>query len=136
MRAELYGRATVIAVAGLAFSSPDAHGGEWKGHLATLFDAQIACTNTDSRACEPFLAEAVAIADVLTEIARLDDKGTSVTVTFHSMDQQQCSLNWFRSLNGQSLLHSALGLPIGVQDAKEVYWSAALMRASRQLCHS
>lgn len=129
-------RANVVALAAFAFSSLEAHAGEWKGHLATLFDAQIACTDSSSRACEPFLAEAVAVADVPTEIARPDDKRTSVTVTFHSMDQQQCSQNWLRSMNGLSLLHLALGLPIDMKDAKEVYWSEALMRASRQLCHS
>jgi hypothetical protein len=36
----------------------------WKGHLTTLLDAQVACTDMLSPECEPFLAEAVAVADV------------------------------------------------------------------------
>ena len=35
-------------------------------------------------------------------------------------------------MNGQSLLHSALSLP--VDSPERIYWVAALMRASRQLC--
>jgi hypothetical protein len=110
---------------------------EWKGHLSTLFDARIACTNTDSTECEPFLAEAVAVAEVLQEIAKppgLNDKETDFTVTFHNMSQQKRSENWYQSLNGLSLLHSALGL--SVDSPKSIYWVAALMRASQQLCHS
>jgi hypothetical protein len=110
---------------------------EWKGHLSTLFDAQVSCTNTDSLECEPFLAEAVAVAEVLQEIAKppeLYEKETDFTITFDSMRQQKCSQNWFQSLNGQSLLHSALGL--SVDSPERIYWVAALMRASRQLCHS
>jgi hypothetical protein len=37
---------------------------EWNGHLATLFDAQAACADTYSVECQPFLAEAVAVAEV------------------------------------------------------------------------
>ncbi len=40
---------------------------DWLGHLARLSDAQNACRDIDSKACEPFLAEAVAIADLLHE---------------------------------------------------------------------
>jgi hypothetical protein len=36
----------------------------WKGHHTKLFDARNACKNTDSLECEPFLAAAVAVAEV------------------------------------------------------------------------
>ncbi len=39
-------------------------------------------------------------------------------------------------MNGESLLHSALALPVSGEDAKSTYFTDALMRASRQLCHS
>jgi hypothetical protein len=123
----------------MALACSGAGAGQWKGHLSTLFDAQVACTNSDSVECEPFLAEAVAVAEVLTEIAKvpgLDEKGMDVTVTFHNMNQQKCSQNWFQSMNGQSLMHSALGLSVDIQSAKSIYWVAALLRASQQLCHS
>jgi hypothetical protein len=42
---------------------------EWKGDLATLWDAQVACSDTNSKDCEPFLAEAVAVADVMKELS-------------------------------------------------------------------
>jgi hypothetical protein len=78
---------------------------EWKGHLSTLLDAQVACTNVHSLECEPFLAEAVAVADILHEIAQpLAEGGNGFTVTFGNMRQETCSQNWFTSLNGLSLL--------------------------------
>ena len=39
------------------------------------------------------------------------------------------------AMNGLGLLHSALGLSL-FRDPKSVYWTKALMWASRQLCHS
>jgi hypothetical protein len=125
---------TITVLMALACSGAGA--GEWRGHVSTLFDAQVACTNSDSLECEPFLAEAVAVADVLTGIVKPDEKGMDFTVTFHNMNQQKCSQNWFQSMNGQSLMHSALGLGLSVERAKNIYWVDALLRASQQLCHS
>jgi hypothetical protein len=130
------------AVAGLlAISSSAAWSGQWAGHLATLFQAQIDCTNTDSEECLPYLAEAVAVADVLGYQAKTiipsnkrDDPHFSVA--FDTGAPESCTANWLQSMNGESLLHSALGLPVVGRDAKSTYWVAALMRASRQLCHS
>ena len=51
-------------------------GQAWKGHLATLWDAQVACSDTNSKDCEPFLAEAVAVADVMT----LDQTGQVIAI--------------------------------------------------------
>ena len=106
---------------------------EWKGHLATLWDAQIACSDTNSKDCEPFLAEAVAVADVMYDLATAD-KQMKFIVPFPYGNIMHCSGNWLRSMNGLGLLHSALGL--SVDDPKSTYWTKALMRASQQLCHS
>ena len=107
----------------------------WKGHHTNLFDAQNACTNTDSLECEPFLAAAIAVAEVFSEIAKPDEKGDLV-VTFPDAVQERCSSNWRQHMNGQTLLHSALALPVDSESAKNIYFVRALMRASRQLCHS
>jgi hypothetical protein len=128
---------TVVLLMALAYSSAMAAGlddGDWKGHLTTLFDAQVACTKTDSPECEPFLAEAVAVADVFGEIAKLEGAGWAVV--FHSMTQENCSQSWMQFMNGESLLHSALALPVSIERAKNVYFTQALIRVSRNLCHS
>jgi hypothetical protein len=49
---------------------------EWNGHLATLFDAQVSCTDMLSLECRPFLAEAVAFVEVFSEIAKPDERRT------------------------------------------------------------
>jgi hypothetical protein len=109
---------------------------EWKGHAATLWDAQVACSDTNSKDCEPFLAEAVAVADVMQQISDVDLKAKEnvFVVPFGGGNEMHCSDNWFRSMNGLGLLHSALGL--AVNDPKRTYWVSALRRASQQLCHS
>jgi hypothetical protein len=107
----------------------------WKGHHTKLFDAQNACTNTDSMECEPFLAAAMAVAEVFSEIAKPDEKGDLI-VTFRDAVQERCSSNWRQHMNGQTLLHSALALPVSSDSAKSIYFVNALMRASRELCHS
>jgi hypothetical protein len=108
----------------------------WKGHLTTLFDAQVACTDMLSPECEPFLAEAVAVADVFQAIALGHVESGNFTVVFRNMNQENCSQNWLRSMNGQGLMHVTLALPIDSDDAKNIYFTDALMRASRQLCHT
>jgi hypothetical protein len=107
----------------------------WKGHHTKLFDAQNACTNRDSLECEPFLAAAEAVAEVFSEIAKTDEKGDLI-VTFPGAVQERCSSNWRQHMNGQTLLKSALALPADSESAKNIYFVSALMRASRQLCHS
>ena len=107
----------------------------WKGHHTKLFDAQNACTNPDSLECEPFLAAAVAVAEVFSAIAKPDEKGDLI-VTFPDAVQERCSSSWRQHMNGQTLLHSALALPADSESAKNIYFVSALMRASRQLCHS
>ena len=127
----------VWLVALLSLSDQACWSQEWKGHLATLRDAQAACSDTNSKDCEPFLAEAVAVADVMQELSTLDKnlKDNVWVVPSHGGDVMHCSENWMKSLNGLGLLHSALGLSL-FRDPKSVYWTKALMWASRQLCHS
>jgi hypothetical protein len=120
----------------MVLTCSDATALEWKGHLTTLFDAQVACTDMFSLECQPFLAEAVAIAEMFSEIAKSDEKGDTFTVPFRGMRQEECSQNWRQYMNGQSLLHSALALPEASERAKNIYFVSALMRASRELCHS
>ena len=107
---------------------------KWKGHHTKLFDAQNACTNTDSMECEPFLAAAVAVAEVFSEIAKPDEKGDLI-VTFPDT-VERCSSNFRQRMNGPTLLSSALALSVGSDSAENIYFVSALMRASRQLCHS
>jgi hypothetical protein len=106
----------------------------WKGHHTKLLDAQNACKNTDSLECEPFLAAAVAVAEVFSEIAKPDEKGDLI-VAFPDAVEERCSSNFRQRMNGQTLLYSVLALPVG-SGAENIYFVSALMRASRQLCHS
>ena len=107
----------------------------WKGHHTKLFDARNACKNTDSPECEPFLAAAVAVAEVFSEIAKPDEKGDFI-VAFPDAVQERCSANFRQRMNGQNLLSSVLALPMGSDSAENIYFVRALMRASQQLCHS
>ena len=106
----------------------------WKGHHTKLFDAQDACKHTDSLGCEPFLAAAVAVAEVFSEIAKPEEKGDLI-VTFPDT-VERCSSNFRQRMNGPTLLSSALALSVGSDSAENIYFVSALMRASRQLCHS
>ena len=107
----------------------------WKGHHTKLFDAQNACKNTDSPECEPFLAAAVAVADVFSEIAKPDEKGDLI-VTFPDAVQERCSANFRQRMNGPTLIYSALAHPVGSDSAENIYWVSALIRVSQELCHS
>jgi hypothetical protein len=106
----------------------------WKGHHTKLLDAQNACKDTYSLECEPFLAAAVAVAEVFSEIAKPDEKGDLI-VAFPGAVEERCSSNFHQRMNGQTLLYSVLALPVG-SGAENIYFVSALMRASRQLCHS
>lgn len=121
----------LLSLSGQAWSQ------EWRGHLATLGDARIACSDTDSKECQPFLAQAVAVADVMQELSFVDTdaKGDFVVVPFPHGSLTHCSPNWLKSMNGLALLHSTLGFG-GFDDTKTTYWTRALMQVSRQLCHS
>jgi hypothetical protein len=110
---------------------------EWKGHLATLNEARMACSDIHSKDCEPFLAEAVAVAEVMKELSFVDKdaKGDFVVVPFPHGNLTHCSENWLKSMNGLGLLHSTLGSG-AFDENKNTYWTQALMQVSRQVCHS
>jgi hypothetical protein len=121
----------ILSLSGQAWSQ------EWKGHLATLNEARIACSDTQGKSCEPFLAEAVAVADVMHGLSFVDinAKGDFVVVPFPHGNLTHCSENWLKSMNGLGLLHSTLGSS-AFDENKNTYWTQALMQVSRQLCHS
>jgi hypothetical protein len=115
--------------------TPVTRAAEWMGHLAMLKHAQIACRDANSRDCLPYLAEAVAVADVLTATTRVSSsKGeTTITAVFRNGSEVHCSKNWIRSaLNGQRLMQAALHM-----DARQhAYWVDALLAAAQDHCRS
>jgi hypothetical protein len=121
----------ILALSGQAWSQ------EWKGHLATLNEARSACSDTHSKDCEPFLAEAVAVADVMKELSFVDKDATGdfVVVPFPHGNLTHCSPNWLKSMNGSGLLQSTLASG-AFDENKNTYWTQALTQVSRQLCHS
>jgi len=124
--------ATVLVMAAPVSSQAS----EWLGHLATLAQAQVACTDTSSQACLPYLAEAVAVAGVLTATTKVDFQGKveTITVFFRNGNVQQCTENWFQNaLNGQRLMHGALGMD--ASDRAYFPWIDALLAAAQELCH-
>jgi hypothetical protein len=126
--------------AGVLISLPQVSSAkDWAGHLATLSDARDACRDTASPECLPYLAEAVAIGDLLHDQAEVSSSAPDASafeIVFERGEKMRCSRNWFDSLNGQTLLHAGLGLPIGIKEAESTYWSEALQRAAISLCHS
>jgi hypothetical protein len=84
---------------------------------------------------QPFLAAAVAVADVFSEIAKPDEKG-DLLVTFPDAVQERCSSNFRQRINGPTLLYRALALTEGSDSAENIYWISALIHVSQQLCHS
>lgn len=104
------------------------------GHGARLTDARAACADVSSNACEPFLAEAVAVTDVFHWQAKVVPGQAGFAVVFQSGQQERCTEKWFGSLNGQALLHATLGLQDD-KDAQNIYWTEALMKTVRSTCH-
>jgi hypothetical protein len=90
-----------------------------------------------TRICLPFLAQAVAVADVMKELSYVDRdaKEDFVVVPFPYGNLTHCSQNWLKSMNGLGLLHLTLGSS-AFDENKNTYWTHALMVISRQLCHS
>jgi hypothetical protein len=122
-----------------ALVSADAQSAEWNGRLATLMEAQAACKITGSNECLPYLAQAEAVAQVLSlqvKLPGVTSKDDGYGIVFRDGYEQRCSSNWLQSMNGQALLHSALGLDVGVSDAQRLNWVAALLQAAQHLCHS
>ncbi len=127
-------RSTLWAAAGLSLLLASSAMADWMGHLARLSDAQIACRDIDSDACQPFLAEAVAIADLLHEQSNIVRVGgeDKALMPGYSMSILTCDLSIYDRLNGQSLLH--LALAFSPPDPKSLYWTQALRAAALQPC--
>jgi hypothetical protein len=122
-----------------AVASAGARSTEWNGHLATLIEAQAACKNAQSNECLPYLAQADAVATVLSQQVKLpgaNSKQDAYGIVFRDGYEQNCSSNWLQSMNGQTLLHSALGLAVEVRDAQRLNWVVALLQVAQQLCHT
>ena len=84
--------------------SPALPSAEWMGHLATLFQAQVACANSNSKECLPYIAEAVAVAQLLTEQVKVPiRKDEAYGVVFHGGHVESCSITWLQSMNGTTL---------------------------------
>jgi Rap1a immunity proteins len=58
----------------LLTTSQSAIADAWQGHRATLQDARIACRDIGSDSCLPYLAQAVALGDTLSDQANYDPK--------------------------------------------------------------
>jgi hypothetical protein len=107
---------------------------DWHGHLATLKQAQLACLVLTSLDCLPYLAEATAVADVLTATTKVSRENgrTAITAVFRNGNVQHCSENWLRqTLNGQRLMRDALAL----NSRSHFYWVDALLAAAQDRCH-
>jgi hypothetical protein len=98
---------------------------EWMGHLAQVKQARLACRNLDSNACQPFLAQAVAVADVIHLQASAKDLSVWPVVWLVPVGNKgvrQCH-NSILQLSGEALLQASLGRT----DLDEnQYWSEAL----------
>ncbi len=107
---------------------------EWRGHLARLFDAEEACRDIDSQACEPYLAAAVAIADLLYEQAKPDRARAEEIFLLPggAMSVWECGLEPFKRLNGRSLTYMAIAL--SAPEPKNLYWTQALLGAALKDC--
>ena len=83
--------------------SPALPSAEWMGHLATLFQAQSLARNSNKE-CLPYIAEAVAVAQLLTEQVKVPiRKDEAYGVVFHGGHVESCSITWLQSMNGTTL---------------------------------
>jgi hypothetical protein len=113
----------ILLVLSLMFSA--ASQAEWMGHLAQVKQARLACRNMDSNACQPFLAEAVAVADVIhlqASSKELSAKEIVLLVPVANKGVRQCRGSILQ-ISGESLLQATLGRT----DLDEnQYWTEAL----------
>lgn len=105
--------------------------GQWAGHLSTLKEAQFVCQNLDSSSCLPFVAEAVAVADVLTAQADVGRSQDGIYLSGPNGSTVKCSEGFkLTDLNGAALTHAALTRDPTVN----FYWSNAVFVAALDLC--
>lgn len=98
---------------------------EWLGHLAQVKQARLACRNMDSNACQPFLAQAVTVADVIHIQATVKYPTANSMVWLVPVGNsavRKCRESILQ-ISGESLLQATLGRT-DLDDNQ--YWSAAL----------
>jgi len=114
-----------LLVLGMILLASQASHAEWMGHLARVTHARLACRNLDSNACQPFLAEAVAVTDVIQIQAspkELSTKEIVLLVPVANKAVRQCRGSILQ-LSGETLLQSTLGRT-DLDDNQ--YWTEAL----------
>ena len=133
-------RIMAIAITVLVSASPSsrpafAQEPPWRGHLATLQDAEAACIDWSSDSCLPYLAEAVAVADVFHAQIYYDSKQYAWTMPGSNGSTLVCADIEIAELNGQSLLHLALAV-----DPADLHgdhrWTSALLFSALHLCRA
>jgi hypothetical protein len=115
----------------LLLVSPNAIATEWMGHLAKLEDAKVACRDIDSVECRPFLAQAVAVADVMISLTHYAIKGGEEEILLPNHDQGTflyCGRVFVEKMNGETLLYMTLARD------NPFYWTEALLATVYQLC--
>ena len=125
----------MLATSGVLVAAvpPMADAYAWRGHLATLQDARIACRDVDSYDCLPYLAQAVAVADTLSDQAKFDLKRPDeFQIPGARSSTWICDTSVYRQFNGEALLHLALAADFTNEDS--VYWDNALFTSALLRC--
>jgi hypothetical protein len=119
----------------LLLFAQQATAGDWQGIHARFRDAQVACQNINSRACEPYLAEAVAVGEILQDQAVVKDVSPGhriVQLPGSKGVMMVCGNGVLSKLNGLTLLHTAFV----IDAAPDAYWDIVLFRAVLFLCEA
>src|SRR4051812_18476574 len=100
----------MLATSSVLLATVSSRADSWRGHLTTLQEARIACRDTGSDDCLPYLAQAVAVADTLS--AQADFSNSAKNNEKFQMPGVNgstwiCDPSAMRKLNGDSLLHLA-----------------------------
>jgi len=107
----------------------------WQGYTTSLKDAQIACSDIHSDACEPFLAAAVGFTAALTDTAKFNIRDNTYTVTFGGGVQETCTTRWHESMNGLQLVQLTVAGARDYSSGGVWYFLDAMMATSRERCH-
>jgi len=119
----------LVAAWSLGIASQSAIADAWKGHFATVQDARIACRDINSDSCLPYLAQAVAVADIFSDQARLGRGGVD-EIPGGGISIWVCDPDVLgKDLNGENLLHLALA-----SNFDPPYWDHALFLTVLHLC--
>lgn len=130
----------IIAALAIGLLAVNAQARDWSdlGYAARVSDAQVACSNIDSQACEPYLAEALGVSATLQESAGAHAGRDWIGIAFHNGHIEHCTAKWYQSLNGLALLQYALARAStnDLATNRNTYWIDALIAAAQRLCHS